>query len=84
MGYSPWGRKESDTTEQLHHFSIKKRFQLLVLTMFSHYFLKLFHVALPFILVCILSHINIRVCVYEPGEWESLTLVWVCIYPGSC
>ena len=23
MGYSPWGRKESDTTEQLHfHFSI--------------------------------------------------------------
>ena len=19
MGYSPWGRKESDTTEQLHH-----------------------------------------------------------------
>ena len=64
MGYSPWGRKESDTTEQLHHFSIKKRFQLLVLTMFSHYFLKPFHVALPFILVCILSHINIRVCVY--------------------
>ena len=22
MGYSPWGRKESDTTEQLHFLSI--------------------------------------------------------------
>ena len=21
MGYSPWGRKESDTTEQLHWFT---------------------------------------------------------------
>ena len=26
VGYSPWGRKESDTTEQLHfHFQKKKR-----------------------------------------------------------
>ena len=22
LGYSPWGRKESDTTEQLHFFSL--------------------------------------------------------------
>ena len=22
MGYSPWGRKESDTTEQLHFLSL--------------------------------------------------------------
>ena len=26
VGYSPWGRKESDTTERLHfHFSLKGR-----------------------------------------------------------
>ena len=25
VGYSPWGRKESDTTERLHfHFSVEK------------------------------------------------------------
>ena len=25
MGYSPWGRKESDTTERLHfHFSLSR------------------------------------------------------------
>ena len=28
MGYSPWGRKESDTTERLHfHFSALKPFK---------------------------------------------------------
>ena len=25
VGYSPWGRKESDTTEQLHFLSLSKR-----------------------------------------------------------
>ena len=24
MGYSPWGRKESDTTEQLNHYQQQK------------------------------------------------------------
>ena len=24
MGYSPWGRKELDTTERLHLFSLQK------------------------------------------------------------
>ena len=24
VGYSPWGRKESDTTERLHFFGIKQ------------------------------------------------------------
>ena len=30
MGYSPWGRKESDTTEQLNHPSAKKKKKSLV------------------------------------------------------
>ena len=46
MGYSPWGRKESDTTEQLHfHFHFTTRFYVPFKlgfgfpSKFSHFFL---------------------------------------------
>ena len=45
MGYNPWGRKESDTTEQLHfHFSLsgvaQSRTQLKQLSSSSGYYLE--------------------------------------------
>ena len=35
-GYSPWGRKESDTTKQLSHFSMIKQYTHIELSYSQH------------------------------------------------
>ena len=30
MGYSPWGRKESDTTERLHFFTPLRKYKIVI------------------------------------------------------
>ena len=38
MGYSPWGRKESDTTERLHfHFSMSMELHKTVMILVSNH-----------------------------------------------
>ena len=36
VGYSPWGRKESDTTEQLHFYTLRQMIPKFVFTAVSY------------------------------------------------